>query len=400
MVEASNGWRKVTVGQLGKIVTGKTPPTKTPELFGTEYPFITPTDINQESRAVYTERFLSEEGFQKQRNTLLPTGAVCLTCIGATIGKICMTTRPSFTNQQINSVIVDEDSHDNRYVYYLLRHQADRVKSLAGGAATPIVNKSTFSSVELSVPSLSIQRKIASVLSAYDDLIENNTRRMEILEEMAQALYREWFVNFRFPGHEKVKMVESELGPVPKGWNISRVKDILKRLKAGKMYKEADVAEDGQVPVIDQSRNDFLGFHNNAPDHIASPQQPIVAFGDHTCKMQLMVEPFSIGPNVVPFVSPTETPILFLYFLVANLVETREYKRHWTELTNKKVVFPPVKLAERFSSLTTPIFECRHVLTNKNLILRRTRDLLLPKLLSGEVDVAELEFDLETLGVN
>jgi len=131
-----------------------------------------------------------------------------------------MTTRPSFTNQQINSVVVDTDNHDPKYVYYLLRQQAGRVKALASGAATPIVNKSTFSNLRVLVPSLPAQRKTAAVLSAYDELIENNTRRIKILEEMAQTIYQEWFVNFRFPGHEKVRMVDSELGQIPEGWEV------------------------------------------------------------------------------------------------------------------------------------------------------------------------------------
>jgi len=185
-----------------------------------DFPFITPTDIEEQARLVRTARFLSDEGCRKQKNSLLPAGTVCFTCIGATIGKICMTTRPSFTNQQINSVVVDTDNHDPKYVYYLLRQQAGRVKALASGAATPIVNKSTFSNLRVLVPSLPAQRKTAAVLSAYDELIENNTRRIKILEEMAQAIYREWFVNFRFPGYEKVEMVDSQLGPIPEGWEV------------------------------------------------------------------------------------------------------------------------------------------------------------------------------------
>ncbi len=282
---------------------------------------------------------------------------------------------------------------DPTFLYYYLGQPnvVAWIYNQAVGATMPNLNTTILRSVPISYPPLPTQRKIASVLSAYDDLIENNTRRIEILEEMAQAIYQEWFVNFRFPGHEKVRMVDSALGPIPDGWAARRVKSLLKRLKAGNTYKEADVAVEGKVPVIDQSRNDFLGFHNNAPDHVASPQEPIVIFGDHTCKMQLIVEPFSVGPNVVPFISPDETPILFLYFLVGNLVETREYKRHWTELTNKKVVLPPMKLARRFCSIIAPMFEYIHLLTKKNLNLRHTRDLLLPKLVSGTVDLVGVD---------
>ena len=158
-------------------------------------------------------------------------------------------------------------------------------------------------------PPMQVQHKIASILSTYDDLIENNTRRIKILEDMAQTLYREWFVHYRFPGHENVPMVQSELGPIPQGWEVKKVKEIVKRLKAGQVYKDADVNKNGSVIVIDQSRSSFLGFHDYQPAHYASPESPIIIFGDHTCKMQLMITPFSLGPNVVPFIAKDQTPI-------------------------------------------------------------------------------------------
>ena len=108
----------------------------------------------------------------------------------------------------------------------MLKENAQKVKSIAGGAATPIVSKSAFSEIRLTVPPLHTQRKIAAILSAYDDLIENNTRRIKILEEIAQMLYREWFVNFRFPGHEKARMVKTKLGQVPEGWEVKNLFDV------------------------------------------------------------------------------------------------------------------------------------------------------------------------------
>ena len=243
-------------------------------------------------------------------------------------------------------------------------------------------------------PPIHAQRKIAAVLNAYDDLIENNTRYIKILEEMASAIYREWFVEFRFPGHEGVQMVESELGLIPQGWEVKKVKEIVKRLKAGQTYKQAKVKDTGKVIVVDQSRADFLGFHENKPDHDASPIDPIIIFGDHTCKMQLMITPFSLGPNVVPFIAKDEMPISYLFFGVSNLVETREYKRHWTELNNKEIAIGDPETREHFADFTSPIFEQIETLRQKNNNLRQTRDLLLPKLISGEIDVSELDIDI------
>ena len=137
--------RSICIGDLGRVVTGKTPPSAQPELFGNLYPFITPTDMDWDVRYVEPDRFLSLSGKEYQNRLMLPAAAVCVVCIGATIGKVCMTRCPSFTNQQINSVVVNEKEHDPFFVYHLLTTLRDELKSNAGGAATPIINKTIFS---------------------------------------------------------------------------------------------------------------------------------------------------------------------------------------------------------------------------------------------------------------
>ena len=248
-------------------------------------------------------------------------------------------------------------------------------------------------SFKLLVPTFPIQKKIASILSSYDDLIENNTRRIEILEHMAKLVYEEWFVKFRFPGHENVKMVPSDLGEIPEGWKVRKVSEILKRFKAGKKYTQDNVLEEGLTPVIDQSEKEILGFHNDIADHSASLKNPIMIFGDHTCKIKILIEPFSVGPNVIPFRSESY-PEIFVFFLIKNLVQTKEYKRHWNELQAKKVVLPDVPLAMDFVNVVNPLFKQITLLEHKNQNLRKTRDLLLPKLISGEIDVSDLDINI------
>ncbi len=122
-------WYDLTVGDLGQVITGYTPPVKNTEYFGSEYPFITPTDITADLRAVKTERFLSQKGYEYRKNRLLPPHAVCVTCVGS-LGKMCMTSVPSATNQQINSIIVDQSKYNPYFVYYLLRTKIAVIKSL------------------------------------------------------------------------------------------------------------------------------------------------------------------------------------------------------------------------------------------------------------------------------
>ncbi len=282
-----------------------------------------------------------------------------------------------------------------RFVSYCLlteQHKQWIMNQSSHGATMTSLNQAIIGRISLRLPPLPTQRRIASILSAYDDLIENNTRRIRILEQMAQAIYREWFVEFRAPG-VMLRQATSEEQKVtgkdrfPMGWEVKKVKDALTRLAAGNVYTSSDVVERGQVQVVDQSRDLVLGFHDNKPDHLASPDRPVVIFGDHTCKMQLMVEPFSVGPNVVPFIAANGMPTLYVYFLVNSLVETQEYKRHWTELTAKQVTVASSLIAEQFSQLVAPMFAQIDMLMRKNANLRQTRDLLLPRLVGGEVTV-------------
>ncbi|AAM32435.1 restriction endonuclease subunit S [Methanosarcina mazei] len=281
------------------------------------------------------------------------------------------------------------------FLYYYLGQPeiVSWIYNQAIGATMPNLNTSIIRSIPITYPSLTTQKKIAYILSSYDDLIENNTRRIEILEQMAKLVYEEWFVKFRFPGHENVKMVPSDLGEIPKRWKVREVSEILKRFKAGKKYTQDNVLEEGLIPVIDQSEKEILGFHNDIADHSASLKNPIMIFGDHTCKIKILIEPFSVGPNVIPFRSE-DYPEIFVFFLIKNLVQTKEYKRHWNELQAKRVVLPDVPLAMDFVNVVNPLFKQITLLEHKNQNLRKTRDLLLPKLISGEIDVSDLDIHI------
>ena len=248
--------RTVRIGELGRVVTGKTPPSARPELFGDDFPFLTPTDIDGQRRFIEPARFISAEGRNYQSRLLIPEKSVCVVCIGATIGKVCMTSRPSFTNQQINSVVVNEAEHDSHFVYHLLTTLRDELKANAGGAATPIINKTAFSEIKVSVPSLPTQRRIADILSAYDELIENNQQRIRILEDMARSLYREWFVHFRYPGHESVPLVASPLGQIPQEWDVKKLKDVC-LLTMGQSPKSEFYNESGDGVPFHQGVTNF-----------------------------------------------------------------------------------------------------------------------------------------------
>jgi type I restriction enzyme S subunit len=226
---------ETTLGEIAKVVTGKTPPTKRAELYGDKYPFITPTDIQDGCRYCEPSRFLSEDGALSLKNNLIPKNTISYTCI-ASIGKICITKEDSFTNQQINSLIVDEKKAHYLYVFYWLIQNTEFIKKSAGGTTTNIINKTDFSKVKIKIPrSLEIQKEIAHMLSVFDEKIEVLRKENQSLEELAQALYKRWFVEFNFPDESGKpyrenggQMIDSELGLIPKGWRVGKLGEVVK----------------------------------------------------------------------------------------------------------------------------------------------------------------------------
>ena len=354
---------------------------------------------------VSTELFITEEKFREiERKFGAPKqGDLLLTSVG-TLGSVYVVKpRDRFYFKDGNLTWFRHfNGLDSRFLYYWIcspQGKAELQKCTIGSSQSAFTIV-LLKSMEIELPSLPVQQRIAGILSAYDELIENSQRRIKILESMARALYREWFVHFRFPGHEHHPRVASPLGEIPQGWEVKKVKEILARRPAGSVYRDADVKPEGDVPVIDQSTSELLGYHDNLPDHNACSALPMAIFGDHTCKMQLLIEPFSVGPNVVPFVASQEVPTAYVFYAVNSLVHTQEYKRHWMPLTAKEIVVADRATAQRFASLIQPMLVAQENHRKAIRNLRRTRDLLLPRLLSGQValDVAEEDVRLKDEG--
>jgi len=287
----------------------------------------------------------------------------------------------------LNTSLYVKDFKGNypKYVFYFLK--TFHLENFNSGAGVPTLNQNHLHKLKIKIPDFPIQRKIAAVLSAYDYLIENNNRRIALLEKMAEELYREWFVRLRFPGHEKVKIVKG----VPEGWEVKRIRDIVDRKGFGKIYRESELQADGSIVVIDQSVNEWLGYYDGEPEHKATKEDPIILFGDHSCKMQLMIDPFSLAENVIPFAAKRKMPTIFLFYLIHNSIETTEYKRHWTELVNKSVYVPDEFLQQRFADFILPNIIQKEQLKKANKIIKQSRYRLLSRLLSGKIDVENLD---------
>jgi type I restriction enzyme S subunit len=198
------------IEDLGKVITGKTPPSKISDAFSAQgIPFVTPKDMDGRRLIDKTERYLSSQGVEAVRNCLLPQNSIAVSCIGSDMGKTVLLPGESITNQQINAIVVDSERFDYKYVYYYLSTLQDDFKAIAGGSATPILNKGHFSQFKVSLPVKPVQNKIALILDSLDTRIEVNTEISHTLEQMAQALFKSWFVDFE---PVKAKMAELEAG--------------------------------------------------------------------------------------------------------------------------------------------------------------------------------------------
>lgn len=288
---------------------------------------------------------------------------------------------------------------DPGYVYYLARSDLIRKpaeKSMSGASGRQRADLNSIKNVEVPAPTLYIQRKITAILSAYDNLIENNLRRIRILEEMAQALYREWFVHFRFPGHEKVRFVDSPLGKIPEGWVVRTVGELLVKVKRKKRIKRQDYQHEGPVPIVDQGKEKIGGYTNDI-NAVHEWPLPVIVFGDHTRVLKYVDFPFASGADGTQLLvsnTPEMSMSLFFHTLKAIDLSDYAYARHFKWLKEEQIALPSVEISKLFSEKADLFIDLTSSLRNINLILICTRDLLLPKLISGELDVSELDIDV------
>jgi type I restriction enzyme S subunit len=271
----------------------------------------------------------------------------------------------------------------------------DVLSAQGNGANISNLNQGLLSDLTVPCPPLPVQSRIVKTLSAYDDLVANNRKKINVLDEMARSLFREWFAKYRFPGHDKTRMVNSTLGEIPEGWVVRGVKDVVKRIPVGKRYDNRTVEPVGIVPVLDQGQSGVIGFHNEEPGVAASEDAPVIVFANHTCYQRLITFPFSAIQNVLPFVSSSTVPrsIYWLHWATNGLVVINDYKGHWPEFVAKNLVVPPQGICKQFEDVVAPV--ALQVLKLERAIknLLATRDLILPRLISGEIDVSSLPLE-------
>lgn len=288
------------------------------------------------------------------------------------------------------------------------------LKSRSSGTTVLGIKQSELRLVRVPYYPLPTQRKIASILSAYDDLIENNMRRIKILEEMAQALYREWFMKFRFPGHEKVRMMESELGMVPEGWEIKKATDAIYVNPTTKVPKDGEkrfvsmgnLSNDSMFVNSFEYRSGNSGSKFKNGDTLFARITPCLENGK-TAYVQFLTSKDDVAFGSTEFiVLRSKTLCSELVYLVARSNEFRDNaiksmsgatgRQRVQEACFDRFLFahPDSKTISAFSEHISPLFQDAYILNKKNDNLRRTRDLLLPKLISGKIDATILDINM------
>ena len=378
--------KTINIGDLGTIITGKTPPTTNKNYYGDYAVFIKPTDISEHSKYTYeTEEMYSKLAAEKYESSLIPKGAICVPCIGTIGTKMTMAPCDCYTNQSINSIICNEN-YDNEYVYYLIKKFLPGLKAYNLGTASgrEYVSKSNFEKIELvAEQDKEIQKKIGVILSRYDSLIENYQKQIKLLEEAAQRLFKEWFVDLRFPGHENTNIIDG----VPEGWEKKKVGDITPII-TGK--KDANFGTpDGEYPFFTCSQEPI-----KAPSFSFDSAAVLLAGnGDFNVKLYRgRFEAYQRTYVLSPYID-SHLYLLF-YTISANMTKLAAGSSGSTiKFLTKGMIdginlnVPNDEILESFNKKVEPIQSSRESLQSQLRLLTEARDRLLPKLMNGEIKV-------------
>ena len=400
-----NGLKTVTIGSLGNVVTGSTPPKKDKDNYGDYALWIKPTDINENEKYTRsTEEMFSKKSAEQCKSRIVPKDSICVPCIGTIGTKLTMTPCDCFVNQSINAIVPNED-YDNNYVYYLLRNFLPSLKSHNKGTASgrESIAKTAFEEIEIKVfEDKQIQQKIGFILSGYDNLIDSYRRQIKLLEEAAQRLYKEWLVDLRFPGYEHTNIVDG----VPEGWEKKRLRNVAnvnqENIAADYPYSYVHYVDLGSVNAgrISAKVTYNKGEEPGRAKRRAKDGDTIWGMVRPNLKSYALVQHpddtdvFSTGFAII---SPVDIGFAFLHCHLT----TDSYVGYLVNCTNgaaypavkpchfedSEIIVPTDEILKTFESMAQPYFRNVYHLERQITLLTEARDRLLPKLMSGEIKV-------------
>jgi type I restriction enzyme S subunit len=354
-------------------------------------------DITEKVQKAGSVPVISSGGISSYHSEFKVNGPGVVIGRKGTLGKVFYTSE-NYWPHDTSLWVKDFKGNDPRFIYYLL--QVLHFERFDAGAANPTLNRNHIHSLKLKVPRKEYRTQIASILSAYDELIDNNKQRIKLLEEMAEEIYKEWFVRMRFPGYETCTFhnIEGEVvpfgtvGALPEGW-VNMPLSTIVEIKKGKNITEQTIVE-GNIPVVAGGLSP--AYFHNVPNTV-SPTITISASGANAGFVNIYYE--DVWASDCSFVDTKATKYIFffyllltnrqkeIFFLQKGSAQPHVYPR---DIMSLKMMIPSNQLIQNFEQNITPFFEETKTLSQKNLLLQQTRDLLLPRLISGKLSVEHL----------
>ena len=403
-------WMLTRVSEMADIISGGTPKTEISEYWNGDIPWLSVKDFSGDAKRVYSsEKSITEKGLNNSATQLLYPGDIIISARG-TVGEVAQIGRAMAFNQSCYGLRA-KDSYSSDFLYYVLKYQVKYLKAVANGAVFDTIVLNTFDKMKLYVPELYIQKKIAKILSAYDDLIEANNRRIELLEQTAQELYQEWFVRFRFPEHEKVKFENG----LPEGWDVVKLGDYVE-IKGGKRLPEgkslcSEETEHPYIRIRDITSSKFICLNENLEyidnetfDIIkrftVKPKDILISIvgtiGAIAC-VGKSLKGANLTENCIKLININYFTSDFLYHFLnsdagkgtiqAGIVGATQPKLPIYNIKRIKLLKPQIDVINKFTMMVEPIDQEIMNLMDHNRNLAVQRALLLPRLISGKLEV-------------
>ena len=398
-----------------EILLGGTPATNRPDFWDGEIPWVSIVDFANAKKIYTTEKSITEAGLRESNTKLLNEGDVIVSARG-TVGKVVVCGKRMAFNQSCYALSTkDKNKLSQSYLFYLLQEKIKYLRQRAVGGVFNTIIKSTLEKIPVELPDIDTQEEIALTLSAYDDLIDTNRRRMQLLEETARLLFREWFVYFRFPrlrqgfggqaGHEKACPVESRnstgvkiIDGVPEGWRKRRLVEVAD-ITMGQSPKSEYYNDNGEGLPFHQG---VTGFGNRYPTNqtYCTQKNRMAQSGDilfsvraPVGRINISTEKIIIGRGISAIRSK-ENHQSYLFYELKNHFFKEDMiggGAIFAAITKKDLetvvtIVPDEKAIDQFENITNPIDRQIFILSNQNQKLVHARDLLLPRLMSGAID--------------
>lgn len=392
-------WSVLNVGKIGRVVTGKTPPTNNPEYYGDDYPFVKIPDMTDSVYVNKTNTRISQKGADYLGKAKIPKNSIMVSCI-ATIGNVGITSEDSFTNQQINSLIPNKDVADFKYLYYFFKLNKELLESLGGGGSVYTnISKSKFESMPVVLPGIREQKNISEILSSLDDKIELNRKINSNLEKIASLLFKQWFVDI---GND-----------LPRGWKIKPLQEVFDFLE-GPGIRNWQYSETGtrfiNIRLINQGDIDVMSANYiNQKDvdekyqHFLLKKDDLVLSASGTLGRSAIVRknhlPLLLNTSVIRFRPRDGISYPFMYQYLQSKAFLKEQVNLSsgsvqvnfgpTHLKQMSIVVPDDETLARFNKICGSFYKLILFNLDQNNLLQRIRDSLLPRLMSGKIRVSK-----------